>query len=64
MHGVFGIVMTQHSRRMAIQRPLDLESKLLEGAGVALSRAIEERIARSTGFRSHQRPFARSRFLL
>jgi len=64
LHTIFGIVMTQHACRMAIQRPLDLESKLLESPGVAGPCTIEERIARSPGFRSHQRTFACSRFLL
>jgi hypothetical protein len=49
---------------MAIQGPLDLESQLLERAGVTASGAIEERIARSPEFRPHQRTFACSRFLL
>jgi hypothetical protein len=49
---------------MAIQRPLDLKSKLLESAGVTAPRAIEERIARSPGLRPHQRSFACPRLLL
>jgi len=64
LHDVFGIVRTEHPRRMAIQRPLDLESKLLESAGVAVTCAFQYCVARSPGFRPHQRPFARSRFLL
>ncbi|MDQ5873112.1 MAG: hypothetical protein M3547_13005 [Acidobacteriota bacterium] len=64
MHGVFGVVMTQHARRMAIQRPLDLEGKLLESPSVATPRAIEERIARSPDVRPHQRTFACSQLLL
>ncbi len=64
MHDVLGIVMTQHVSRMAIQRPLDLESKLLESPSVTASRAIEERIARSPNFRPHQGTFACPRLLL
>ena len=64
LHGILGVVVTQHACRMAIQRSLDVTSKLLESAGVAFSRAIEERIARFSGLRPHQRSFARSRRLL
>ena len=64
MHTVFGVVMTQHARRVAIQRPLDLESKLLESTSVATPRPIEERVARSPEFLPHQRTFAGSQFLL
>lgn len=64
MHGIFGVVMAKHPSRMAIQRPLDLKSKLLESAGVTAPRAIEERIARSPGLRPHQRSFACPQLLL
>jgi hypothetical protein len=49
---------------MAIQRPLDLEGKLLESPSVTTPRPIEERIARSPEFRPHQRTLACSQLLL
>ena len=58
LHAVFGVIMAKHPSRMAIQRPLDLESKLLESAGVASPCPIEEHIAHSAEFRPHQRTFA------
>ena len=64
MHHVFGIVLTEHSCRMAIQRPFDFKSKLLESPGVAAPRAIEERFGRSPEVRPHQRTFAWSQLLL
>ena len=64
MHAVFRVVMAKHPSRMAIQRPLDLESKLLESAGVTSARAIEKHIARSPEFRPHQRTFACPQLLL
>jgi len=64
LHCIFGVVMAKHPSRMAIQRPLDLEGKLLEGAGVTMPCAIEERIARSPGLRPHQGSFACSQLLL
>jgi len=64
LHNVLGIVMTQHASRMAIQRPLDLESKLLESPSVTVPRPIEERFTRSPKFRPHQRAFACPRLLL
>jgi hypothetical protein len=64
LHDVLGIVMTQHASRMAIQRPLDLKGKLLESPSVAPPGAIEERFARSSELRPHQRTFACSQFLL
>jgi len=64
LHDVFGIVMTQHSRRMAIQGPFDVESELLESASVATSCTIEERFGRSPDVRSHQRTFAWLQLLL
>jgi hypothetical protein len=64
LHHVFGIVMTQHASRMAIQRPFDLESKLLEGPSVATSRTLDPCIARSPEFRPHQLNFACPRILL
>ena len=63
MHRIFRVVMTKHPRRMAIEGPLDLESKLLESTGVTTPRAIEERIARSADVRPHQRTFACSQLL-
>jgi len=56
--------MAKHPSRMPIERPLDLESKLLESAGVATARPIEEHIARSPEFRPHQRTFACPQLLL
>jgi hypothetical protein len=56
--------MAKHARRMAVQRPFDRESKLLESTGVAAPCAIEEQIARFAGFRPHQRSFACSQLLL
>jgi hypothetical protein len=64
LHAVFGVVMAKHPSRMAIERPLDLKSKLLESASVAAPRAIEERIARAPEFRPHQRTFACPQLLL
>ena len=64
MHGIFSVVMAKHPSRMAIQRPLDLKSKLLESARVTAPRTIEERIARSPRLRPHQRSFACSQLLL
>jgi hypothetical protein len=56
--------MTKHACRVAIQRPLDLESKLLESSSVAAPRAFEERIGRSLDVRAHQRTFASPQLLL
>jgi hypothetical protein len=56
--------MAKHSSRMAIERPLDLESKLLESTGVAAPRAIEEHLARTPEFRPHQGSFACPQLLL
>ena len=64
MHDVFGVVMAKHACRVAIQRPLDLQSKLLESSSVATARAIEERIGRSPDVRPHQRTFAWLQLLL
>ena len=64
MHNVLGIVVTEHARRMAVQGPLDLESKLLESSSVAAPRTLNKLIARSPGFRPHQRTFACPRNLL
>jgi len=64
LHNIFGIVMTNHPRRVAIQRPLDLESELLERPSVAAPRAIEERYGRSPDVRPHQRTFAWLQLLL
>jgi hypothetical protein len=64
LHRILGVVVTKHPSRMAIQRPLDLEGKLLESTGVTAARAFEERIARSPEFRPHQRSFACPQLLL
>ncbi len=64
MHNIFGIVVTNHACRVAIQRPLDLEGELLEGPAVAAPRAIEERFGRSPDVRPHQRTFAWLQLLL
>jgi len=64
LHAVFGVVMAKHPSRMAIQRPFDFKSKLLESPGVAAPRAIEERFGRSPEVRPHQRTFAWSQLLL
>ena len=64
MHAIFRVVMAKHASRMAIQRPFELESELLESASVAPACAIEEHIARSPEFRPHQRSFACPQVLL
>ena len=64
MHNIFGIVVTNHPCGVAIQRPLDLESQLLECPRIAAARAIEERFGRSPDVRPHQRTFAWLQLLL
>jgi hypothetical protein len=64
LHGIFGVVMAKHARRMAIERPLDLQGEQLEGPSVALPRSIEERIGRSPDIRPHQRTVAWPQLLL
>jgi hypothetical protein len=64
LHTVFRVVMAKHPSRMAIERPLDLKSKLLESTGVAAPCTVEEHIARSSEFRPHQRTFASPQLLL
>jgi hypothetical protein len=58
LHHVFGVVRTEHSRRVAIEGPLDLPRELLECARVTVSGSVEERTARFIG-RIHQRCCAR-----
>jgi hypothetical protein len=64
LHAVFGVVMAKHACRVAIQRPLELESKLLERPSVAAPRANQERLGRAAGVRPHQRAFASPQLLL
>ena len=59
MHHIRGVVLTEHSRRMAIQGTLDLEREPLERAGVASAGAFKEHTARFPGILPHQRTFAR-----
>ena len=64
LHRIFGVVVTKHSSRMAIEGPFDLERELLEGPRVAAPCAIEERIGRPPDVRPHQRTFAWLQLLL
>jgi hypothetical protein len=49
---------------MAIQRPFDVQSELLESPSVAAPRAVEEGFGRSADIRPHQCTFAWAQLLL
>jgi hypothetical protein len=60
LHGILGIVMTEHACSVAIQGTLEPNCELFECASVAAARALEKCSACFFGPLPHQRSFARS----